>query len=136
MLTENKPYPPILQYVSYKAGDLWLLISGKCLGYQSRYLRNICIDQFLSFFANCLSNLGSQQLGIWDFSGLGMRILQMWCRRWCVGKFLVDKWYRLPMNDLKRLMLNGHSDINYFIKGLTVRDRSQPKVEDIMAVYT
>ena len=40
------------------------------------------------------------------------------------------------MNDLKRLMLNGHSDINYFIKGLTVRDRSQPKVEDIMAVYT
>lgn len=39
------------------------------------------------------------------------------------------------MMEYKKLILDGHPDIYYFIKGLIWRDMTKPMVKDSMALY-
>ena len=137
MLTENKPCPPIIRFVSYRNGTLRLLIAGKYPGCQSTHLRNICIAQFVSFL--CEPFIKSKFITVRHVGFVCTRdddFVEVVESLGGVVRQLVDKQENVPMMEYKKLMLDGHPDIDCYIKGLISRDRNAPMVEDNMAYYT
>ena len=129
MLTENKPCPPIIRFVSYRNGTLRLLTAGKCPGCQSTHLRNICIAQFVSFL--CEPFIKSKFITVRHVGFVCTRdedFVEVVEFLGAVMRQLVDEKENVPMMEYKKLMLDGHPDIDCYIKGLISRDRNAPMV--------